>query len=482
MGIPVHDGSPDERSPSYDELREENALLRRRVVELEGKVAELERLIGRNSGNSSKPPSADPPTERQRQAQARRERRAAKRKPGKQPGTEGKYLPMTETPDAVVASPAPDHCRNCGDDLAHGEELGEEVRQVFDVPRPVVQVTEYRVHKVRCRCGTVNTGTFPAEATAPTCYGRNVRSTVAYLMARQHLPYERTAEALRDLYGIEVSTGFLDRCYAEGASNLDGFVDTVKELLRAEPVVHVDETSDRVGTKSVWFHVVASERYTLLHADVTRGLNGVVRTGVLPGYEGIAVHDRLAQYDSYTDAEHAYCGAHLQRALASVETIVGQHVWSRQMSELLTEMHNAATTAREKGKLAIGRKRLAGFLEAYDEIVQWALLMNREPTDAKRNVLERESFNLAKAFSEHKTEITRFARDLRVPFSNNSAERPLRMVKIHRKVSGSFRSHEGAERLAAYRSYLSTAQKHSLSAFEVLARLFGGDPWIPLRA
>jgi len=162
-------------------------------------------------------------------------------------------------------------------------------------------------------------------------------------MARQHLPYERTAEALRDLYGIEVSTGFLDRCYAEGASNLDGFVDTVKELLRAEPVVHVDETPTG-GTKSVWFHVVASERYTLLHADVTRGLNGVVRTGVLPGYEGIAVHDRLAQYDSYTRRRARLLRSHLQRALASVETIVGQHVWSRQMSELLTEMHNAATT------------------------------------------------------------------------------------------------------------------------------------------
>lgn len=151
------------------------------IDELRRLIAQLEKRLGKNSSNSSLPPSSD---RFQKPAKAespnRKARRALGRKPGKQPGAEGKHLPTTDTPDVVVELAAPEHCSDCGEDLASGEDLGEEVRQVVDVPKPVVEVTEYRVHKVRCRCGKLNCATFPPEAKAPACYGANLRCMVVY--------------------------------------------------------------------------------------------------------------------------------------------------------------------------------------------------------------------------------------------------------------------------------------------------------------
>ena len=449
------------------------------LEELRAKVAELQRLIGRHSANSSVPPSRDTSAQRKAQAEARRERRGAERKPGKQPGAEGKNLAQVTDPDEVIEL-RPDRCCDCGGDLASGEDLDEdEVRQVFDIPKPEMIVTEYRARKVRCRCGTTNVATFPAEARAPASYGPRVRAIGLYLMARQHIPFERAAEALRDLFGVEVSTGFLDFCYSEGAERLDGFVEALRLMLKDEPVVHFDETSDRLGTATMWFHVACTDMLTLLHADETRGHDAVVRHGVLPGYTGIAVHDRLSQYQSYTSAAHAFCCAHLVRDLTSVSTIPGQAGWSTKMIDLLYEMHAATEAARDAGRTKLSKKVLDGYLARYDDLVAWAFRVNPEQLRPKPTKLQRESFNLATAFRTHRTEITRFASDLRVAFSNNEAERDLRHAKIHRKVSGCFHSMQGAKRLANVRSYLTTARKHDLGAFEVLTRLFQGDPWIP---
>jgi len=455
------------------------------LIERQGaRIAELERRLGQNSQNSSLPPSRDTQDVRtsraERRAAQRAERSEAKtRNPGKQPGAPGKHLAQSTEPDAVIVLD-PGCCGDCGGDLCGGEDLDDdEVRQVFDIPEPKLIVTEYRARRVRCRCGTTNVAAFPDSVKAPTSYGPRLKARALYLMARQHIPFDRAAEAMADLFGAEVSTGFLDHCFSEGADGLEEFVEVVRLQLIDEPVIHVDETSDRLGRGTMWFHVVCTELLTLLHADTTRGHDAVIRHGVLPDYGGIAVHDRLAQYQSYTDATHAFCGAHLVRDLTSVATIPGQAGWSTKMIDLLYEMRAAAEEARSKGKTRLPKKVLAGYLERYDNLVAWAFVVNPEQLRPKATKLDRESFNLATAFRTHKAEITRFASDLRVSFSNNQAERDLRMVKIHRKVSGGFRSMTGAERLARVRSYISTAQKHGVHPFDVLTRLFEGDPWMP---
>jgi len=336
LGIPVHDGSPDERSPSYDECvrRTLPAPCRR----ARGQVAELERLIGRNSGNSSKRASADPRPNANAGTGPRDAGRPKRSPESPAPSTDGPTEASAQGRSAQGGQgvPADTNGRDAGGVVVSSRRhslsqwrgriqrlrpqprrLVKEVRRSSDrLPRPRgAGDLQYRSTQGPLRCGGLrSTGRSRPRHPPRPASDETSRRGVAYFMARQHLPYERHGRGIAGLYGIEVSTGFLDRCYAEGCvENLDGFVDTVKELLRAEPVVHVDETSDRVGNQ---VGVVPRGGERALHPVARRrppGFNGVVRTGVLPAMRD-AVHDRLAQYDSYTDAEHAYCGAHLQRA------------------------------------------------------------------------------------------------------------------------------------------------------------------------
>jgi transposase len=357
--------------------------------------------------------------------------------------------------------------------------VDEEVRQVFEIPEPKIVVTEDRVYKLRCRCGAVSEGEFPPEARAPASYGPRVRASGLYLLSRQHLPSERAAEATADLLGVHCSTRFLDDVYCEGAAGLDDFTDQVRRQLRASAVVHFDETPTRVKKAKHYFHVASTELLTLLHSDVIRGLDAVEREGVLPGYKGTAVHDRLGMYFNYTDARHGVRGAHLICNLASVIVVGSQTEWALAMADLLVEMKRAAEDARMSDRKRLGAKALASFSECYDTIVEMGIAANPEPTGRKRDYVEKKSYNLACALRDLKVQATLFATDLSVPFFNNQGESDLRMVKLQQKISGSFRSVEGAERLAKVRSYISTAAKHGVDAMVVLTALFAGAPWMP---
>jgi transposase len=446
---------------------------------LRAKLSELESRLQQNSSNSSLPPSSDRIAERKRRAEERRERRAAKRKPGKQPGAPSEHLARVADPNEVVLH-APTECHSCGGDLSHAEVLSEEVRQVFDVPEPEVRVTEHRVRKLRCSCGAACEVPFPPEATAPACYGPRVRAFALYLMARQHLPFERAAEAMADLFNVECSTGFLDSVYDQGAARLGEFIAEVRRQLCSAEVVHFDETGLRVRTSPYWLHVMCTEFLTLLHADPTRGKDAIGRAGVLPGFRGVAVHDRLAQYFDYDEATHAVCNAHVVRNLTSVARVWDQAEWANTMKELLLEMKEAADEACTAGRRRLPRKQLASFMERYDTVVTQGIAANLEPSSGrKRYSGERESYNLALALRNLRSEVTRFATDLRIPFDNNQGERDLRMAKLQLKISGSFRSEHGAERLATVRSYISTATKQGLRPLEVLTSLFAGQAWVP---
>ena len=493
MGIPTRDPSPD--APTREQLAVENAELRRRLEELATnnasqaelidqltrKIATLENRLGKDSTNSSLPPSSDRFAKKAKgDSPNRAARRALGRKPGKQPGAEGKHLAQVAHPDETFIH-SPSCCGNCGGDLADAPVEAVEVRQVLDVPAPRLESREHRAETRRCSCGAKTKAVFPEEARGFVSYGPKLRAIALYLLSYQHLPFERCAAALADLFGAEVSTGFLDQLYTEGAAGLEGFMATVLHLLVNSEVVHVDGTFDFVRTQKTWFHVCANELYTLLHADVTRGKDGTERTGIFPDFTGIAVHDRLIQYFGYDKATHAVCGAHLVRDLASVARVAIQEHWATSLTALLIEMKLAADAARAAGTKKLTKKSLGVFFDRYDALVEEALSVNPDPSNRARDALERESFNLAVAFRDRKADIVRFATDLRVPFTNNQAESDVRMVKLHAKISGPFRAMHGAERLAAVRSYLQTAAKHGLGPLDVLNALFAGEPWIPQR-
>ncbi len=274
------------------ELLAENAALRAEVERLHARIAELEHLLRKGSLSSSLPPSLDRPAQKAVARKSRQERRAQQRsagkqarRRGKQPGAPGEHLARRVDLEQVVVHEV-ECCSGCGEGLSGVAPQRIEVRQVFDVPAPTLLCTEHRVVHKRCACGVVTKGRFPSEARAPTCYGPQVRAMALYLLHAQHLPVKRTKEALAEMLGVRVSTGFLASLAPEAAAALGGFIVELKRRLRHQPLLHVDETSDQVGCDTWWLHVACDERFTYLVADKTRGKAAPDKAGVLPGFTG----------------------------------------------------------------------------------------------------------------------------------------------------------------------------------------------------
>jgi transposase len=467
-------------------LRAENVRQLGEIERLSRKVTELEQRLNQGSKNSSLPPSSDSPKQQAEATKKRAERRAeakAKRKDGverrrgKQPGAPGQNLEMKAVPDMIVPH-LPTCCSSCGEDLSEADDEGFERRQVFDTPDPIILSTEHRSVQKRCTCGTLNAGTFPKEATAPTSYGPNVRAAALYLLFGQHLSVERTADAMSTMLGAQVSTGFVASLAAEAAAGLTGFIDMIRSRLASSFLVHADETPDQVRTDKWWFHVVSNDLYTYLFASPTRAKSAPDEAGVLPDFAGVMVHDRLAMYFKYDNATHAICLAHVLRQLEPIG-IGWNQGWANDMTALLTEMNNAAHDARDAGATRLSPNLIKTFLARYDCIIEQGLLANPAPLHRERDYVERRSYNLVAALERLKPEATRFATDLRVPMTNNLAERDVRMVKLHSKISSCFQSDDGARNFATIRSYIATARKHGVNALDALAMLFRGDAWMP---
>jgi transposase len=308
-----------------------------------------------------------------------------------------------------------------------------------------------------------------------------VRALVCYLCVHQHLPVDRAAQLLADVLGASVATGTLAAVLAEGAAGLDGFLATVGDQLAAAPVAHFDETGARVAGRLHWVHSASTGLLTLLSVHAKRGKAAMDQAGVLPGFAGVAVHDGWAPYWRYQHVTHALCGAHLLRELAAVAETSGQG-WAGGMRRLLLEAAEHTTAARAAGCTELQAGVLAGIHAAYQRLCDLGVHANPAaglPEARRRRVKRPPPVNLLARLIAHQDEVLRFTTDLRVPFTNNQAERDIRMVKLQQKISGCWRTLPGAEAFLVVRSYLSTARKHGLSALAVLRQLFIGEPWLP---
>ncbi len=320
------------------------------------------------------------------------------------------------------------------------------------------------------------------EAKAPVCYGPRIRAMGIYLVSYQHLPYVRAAEILSDWAGATVSVGSLQGFVAEGAEGLEMFLEEVRSGLEGSQVAHFDETGGRINGELSWIHCASSEALTLYTAHAKRGRDGIDAAGVLPGFAGIAVHDGWAPYRVYENARHALCGAHHLRELVCAEE-QGQS-WACAMSALLLDVKDTVWRAREEGRDALEPGALGTVLDCYREIVAAGYEQNPGlgAESSGRRTKRTKAQNLLLRLDEREAEVLCFAHDFQVPFDNNLCERDLRMVKLQQKISGCWRTREGAERFLAIRSYLSTARKQGQRPSEVLTKLSGGEPWLPMAA
>ena len=441
------------------------------VEVLAGQVGDLSAKAGRNSRNSSLPPSSDRFTK-----PARKVRGASGRKPGKQPGAPGASLEFTAVPDEVVDH-EPVECAGCGSDLAGAESVGVSVRQVRDVPLVKVKVIEHRMHQRACPCGQVTAAPAPAGVDGHVVYGPNLRAIAVYLVVFQHVPVERAALLISDLTGASVSTGWVSAQVGRTADALVEVEALIKTLVSLAAVIGVDETTININGVKQWLHVARTDELTAYFLHPNRGRVAVEQFAILPTYLGTVMRDALAVYDSYP-ATHALCGAHLLRELTAVSELHPDALWPAQARQSLLELNTACRNAREQHLTSLPAEVAAGPLHLFRHAVLVGLAQHPRAPGRKQS----KARNLLERLRDRESEILRFTTDLTVPFTNNGSERDLRPVKTQLKISGCHRAATGASNWLRVRGYISTIIKHHGDVLTALRDALTGNPWTPAPA
>jgi transposase len=456
--------------PSYEELAALVVELKLLVSAQAARIAELERKLGSDSHNSSRPPSSDG---LRKKPAPKSLRKASGRGPGRAKGEPGGQLQQVADPDLIVDH-RPDACGGCGSDLLDAVPAGYRARQVFDLPEIRPHVTEHRLHAVTCPCGHSTSASAPAEAPAATVYGAGVRAAICYLSAYQHLPAKRLTEAMDSLFGLPISTGTVLAVLGRAHDGLAGFEDDVKTHLATAAVAHADETGVRVAGRLHWLHVMCTHLVTFYGVHAHRGRIAMDDLGILPGFTGTLVTDALASYTVYGN-DQALCGAHVLRELvAAAEDTRRDPTWAKAMTEVLLDAKAAVARTVANGDNALPADILTALQDRYRQAALCGIAANPHPgTGAKTKARA-----LAERLRDRTAEYQRYMIDFAVPFDNNQAERDLRMIKAQQKVSGSWRTLTGAQRFARIRSYISTVRKHGVNPLTALRDLFAGRPWM----
>lgn len=437
----------------------------RSVLELLVLIIELLLRRGNiSSRNSSVPPSQDPYRKRGKCRVVSGER---KRKPGGQSGHKGETIERVANPDQVEELAIDRRTLPRDHDY---KRIEDEVRQVINISI-TRRVTEYRAEVVEDEHGRQYRAEFPEGVTRPVQYGATVKAEAVYLSGYQLLPLNRVQEFFRDQSGIELSGGTLHNFKKEAYERLAEFEKIARHELRIAPIGHFDETGVNIAGKLAWMHSASNGLWTLYGVHAKRGKEGIDALGVLPSFSGIACHDHWNPYFQY-ECLHALCNAHHTRELNGVIENEG-HTWANDMKRLMERIHAAVAAAGG----ALSSKAQAAYRRHYREILdRGEKECPRNKSDPHRRGRTRQSkpTNLLDRLRDYEEETLRFISNPIVPFSNNQAERDIRMTKLQQKTSGCFRSIEGAAIFARIRSYLSTCQKHGLAATAALATLFDG--------
>jgi transposase len=479
----IHQLKEDEIRAIYRLGEEETVTLIMKLVqnykELEERIQKLEDQIAKNSGNSGKPPSSDGLTKKPKSL-----RHKSGKKSGGQPGHPGSTLKAVEHPDHVEKHVV-EQCQYCHANLAQVKAKRFEKRQVFDVPPSKVEVTEHIAEVKDCPdCHQTTMGSFPSEVSQPVQYGPRIKAQMVYFNQQHHVPLERTAEIIEDVHGQSVSEGTIVEACNQMAQRVEPVIEAIKaEQQNTTETAHFDETGGRVNGKLWWFHVVCSNLLTFYAIDQKRGRKALDAIGIFPVFKGTAMHDGYCSYFQYNEVINALCNAHHLRDLIFIEEQYRQG-WASDMKELLLEIKRAVEASAPQ-QTCLSPGQVADFEARYDLIVEVGLQTNplAVPDAAlpkkRGRPKQHPGRNLAEHFKLRKRETLAFMYDFKVPFDNNQAERDLRMIKLKQKVSGCFRSENGAKVFCDIRSYISTSRKNGQRVLHVLQMALAGSPYIP---
>jgi transposase len=448
--------------------------LKDQVQALTTQVSDLKQQLAQHSRNSSKPPSSDGPAK----PRTKSLRTPSGKKPGGQKGHVGHTLQQVAHLDYLVILPL--HACACQTDLTNETVIGYERRQLFDLPEPTLDVTEYQGEIKTCpACGRSGTASFPDDLPAPAQYGPRFRSLLVYLQHQQLLPLRRIRQMMGDLYDASVSDATIVDATRRCDEHLAPFETAVKEALGTGPILHVDESGVRTAGKLHWLHSASTATLTFYGMHEKRGQAAIDDFNIIPDFGGRLIHDFWKPYLSY-DCDHGLCNAHHLRELTFLFEQQEQE-WAKTMFDLLLTMNEWVT----KQPSPLTGKQKTPWLKQYKDILTLGWQANPLPappqTKTRGRPKKTKAQNLLTRLGEHESSVLAFFHDQNVPFTNNLAEQDIRMIKLRLKISGCFRTLQGARQFARIRSYLSTARKQGCNMLQVISQAMIGHPFIPAR-
>jgi transposase len=433
-------------------------------------IAELKARLNQNSSNSSKPPSSDG-----FKKHAKSLRNASGKSVGGQPGHEGSGLKMMSTIDEYKTH-EPIECIACPMSAACkvNQEVEETRYEVDIIVQP--KTTSHQTKRIVCPLkGAVIKGIFPENITSTMQYGVNLEALAVTLNTVGMVSINRTHEILSGAFGVPISTGTISSMVSNCAKTVKPKVEEIKEMITQEPVVHYDETGTRVDKDTIWAHVASTDKLTYIDVQEKRGKVGINAIGILLMFIGTAIHDCFAAYFSYA-CNHGLCNAHLLRELIAVLENTNQ-LWSQKLIDLILAMKKRKEEYLAQCIASAPPDVLEVYSSEYDAILNEALTQNPIPvTSGRRKVKRGKTGALVDRLILRKEQYLLFFADFSVPFDNNQAERDIRMFKVKQKVSGCFRTLDGAKDFAVITSYIATARKRGFPAFYAIKNALLGNP------
>lgn len=430
------------------------AELRERVLYLEGELSKYK--IKKNSNNSSIPPSQDQFGPAKNQSL----RKKSNRKVGGQKGRKGKTLEMTDTPDKIIDH-YPDYCEKCGNDIRKVRMEFVNRRQIIDIPPIKPEIQEHRVYKRRCTCGHETCTGFPDNVTSPVGYGSGVEGLIGYLHSRHYIPFMRMHEILCDVFGLSISEGGIHCLLNKLAIKALPAYEKIKEVVYNSNVIGSDETGVKINGQKNWIWTWQSKRATLICVSQNRGIDTIIENCDNLARNAILVHDCYSAHFQTLTAGHQICTAHLLRDLNYLEE-KDKVKWSSDFKKMLIKALSL-------------KKRLTP--AEY-------ILPNKERDNLESQLSSFLNFKIDTKYKETRTfqkRMTKYSEYLftflyhpDVPPDNNASERAIRNVKVKQKVSGQFKSFNGAKTFAIIRSVTDTTLKNGqnvLNTLKIIANL-----------
>ena len=446
------------------------------IAQLNQTIQELKEQLNKNSKNSSKPSSSDG----FKKPAPKSLRKPSGKKVGGQEGHQGTFLSVLSDPDEIVKH-MPSTCEGCPHyKMCKGTACVAEKRHVIDAV-VTVNIVEHQLLEIPiCMLhGDTRKGNFPNDVKATVQYGENLQALSVALNTVGAVSVKRTHEILSGVFNIPLATGTISNMVKRCANAVSETVNRIKQKVANSGLGHFDETGTRVDKKLWWVHDASNCEFTYLDISPKRGSLGMEQCGVLPSFHGIAMHDCWASYWNYEDCQHAVCCAHLLRELTGVIENHPEQKWASAFIDLLLEMKKVKDKAVQAGKESLSYYHYHRFDKRYNELIKQAREENPLPvtTEKKRGRKKKgKILALVERLDNYKASVCLFIHNFMVPFDNNQAERDLRMIKVKTKVSGCFRSEEGARDYLKIMSYIGTAHKQGHNAYDAIRKAISGCP------